>query len=89
MILFPHLLTYFLTPMNYTLQTGGDGDDELNAYFTSEGISTIEVTDSGNDSGNNKLNLECWQVACTLLSRDTFVANIQEFNADNKSVIER
>jgi len=66
----------------------GAGDDELNSYFTSSGVSTIEIIDDNNVAGLNKISVECWQVACKLLSRDTFIANIPEVNMVNKTIIE-
>ena len=60
----------------------------MNSYFTSSGVSTIEIIDDNNVAGLNKISVECWQVACKLLSRDNFIANMPEVNMVNETIIE-
>ena len=55
---------------------GGDGADELVMYFVSTGSSDLNII--GDNSAGNEVILHCPDIACTVLSRDTFIANIHD-----------
>ena len=63
---------------------GGSGDDELETFFVSSGVTNIMI--SGDNEGSNIVNSHCPPVACTVLSRDTFLANIQDPDDTNAAV---
>ena len=65
---------------------GGNGNDELQMYFVSAGTTNLNVF--GDGLGTNKANIDCSDVACTVLSRRTFLANIHDPD-DNNTTIER
>ena len=74
---------------------GGDGADELVMYFVSTGSSNLNII--GDNSEGNEVILHCPDIACTVLSRDTFIANIHDpgnldgslerLNLDNSAII--
>lgn len=66
--------------------SGGKDDDLLDTYFVCYGDSQIELFDD--DHGINKIQLDCADFACHVLSRDTFLANIHE-PGSNTSTVER
>ena len=69
---------------------GGLGNDEMDAYFTSAGDTTIHLTDDTLDvDGTDQLNLYCADFACNLLSRENFVANLHDLESLNTSTVER
>lgn len=66
--------------------SGGIGDDTVNTYFTSTGISFLEIFDDLNRGDVNQLNVDCANFACYLLSREYFLANIHDINNSNSTV---
>lgn len=58
---------------------GGNGGDLLKAFFVSAGTSRLDMFgDDANDLRPNQAILHCADIACTVLSRGTFVANIHD-----------
>jgi hypothetical protein len=55
---------------------GGWGDDTLEMYFVSAGITNINVI--GDNKDVNQVIASCSDDACTMLSRRTFLANIHD-----------
>ncbi|CAB9505197.1 Kringle domain [Seminavis robusta] len=66
--------------------SGGLNDDTLDTYFVSYGESVINIVDD--HDGTNKIQLDCADFACYVLSRENFLANIHTPDA-NTSTIER
>jgi hypothetical protein len=64
--------------------SGGHGDDTLETYFVSYGNTTIEILDD--KLGINKIQLDCADFACHVLSRENFLANIHAPGFDNSTV---
>jgi hypothetical protein len=52
---------------------GGDGVDNLEMYFVSAGTTSIELFGDNNiETGENFMTLQCADIACIVLSRQTF-----------------
>jgi Ca2+-binding RTX toxin-like protein len=66
--------------------SGGGGDDTLKTYFVSNGTTTLNIFDD--EQGINRIQLDCADFACYVLSRDNFLANIHA-PGDNSSTVER
>jgi len=66
--------------------SGGPGDDDLHVFFTSAGNSVVDIFDD--TEGINTLNVDCADFACSVLSRENFLANIHDMN-DNHTSVER
>lgn len=56
--------------------SGGDNDDLLHVFFTSAGSSVVEIFDDLD--GVNKVWVDCADFACSVLSRESFLANIHD-----------
>ena len=65
---------------------GGDDDDRLEMFFVSAGTTNLNITGDGH--GVNTLIAQCSDIACTVLSRETFIANIH-FPDDPDTTLER
>jgi hypothetical protein len=65
--------------------SGGLDDDTLETYFVSNGTTTLNIFE---DPGINIMRLDCADVACYVLSRENFLANIHT-PGDNSSTVER
>lgn len=66
--------------------SGGNGDDLLDTYFVSYGDTTIHIFDDVD--GVNKIQIDCAEFACYVLSRENFLANIHS-PGSNSSTVER
>lgn len=64
--------------------SGGLGDDKLIMKFASFGNMDVNVIND--QSGSNTMELECDAIDCSLLSRETFLANIRNMTDDSTSV---
>ncbi|CAB9505193.1 Kringle domain [Seminavis robusta] len=64
--------------------SGGNGNDTLNTYFVSYGDSTIELFDD--NDGTNRINIDCADFACHILSRNNFLANIHDTESSSSTV---
>jgi hypothetical protein len=53
---------------------GGSDTDRLEAYFVSAGNTNLNLF--GDNDGPNYVTLNCADIACVVLSRDTFLANM-------------
>ncbi len=53
---------------------GGADEDSVEVYFVSTGNSSVTLR--GDNDGPNYVTLHCSNIACNILSRDTFLANI-------------
>ncbi len=53
---------------------GGAGEDNIEMHFVSTGNSSVTIL--GDNDGPNYVTLQCSNIACIILSRDTFLANI-------------
>ena len=84
----PQNALYPTSTFNLTLLrwSGGDGDDTINAVFTSNGTSNIDLFDD--TAGVNLLNIACTDFVCNVLSRENFIANIHN-KSDPHSSTER
>jgi hypothetical protein len=60
--------------------SGGMDNDTINTYFTSAGVSNLDIFQDLN--GTNELNVECSDYACYVLSRENFLANIHNSSGD-------
>lgn len=66
--------------INYTtvLWEGGDGNNTLEMFFVSLGTTNLNMTGGGDSQATNEVILHCPDIACTVLSRKTFLANIHD-----------
>jgi hypothetical protein len=55
---------------------GGEGDDTVELYFVSAGMTNLNIV--GDSDGVNTMTARCTDLACTILSRAMFLANIQK-----------
>ena len=64
--------------MNGTILSwdGGHGNDGLEMFFVSTGFTNLNVF--GDNQDTNEIIVHCPDVVCTVLSRDTFLANIHD-----------
>jgi hypothetical protein len=53
---------------------GGGDEDSVELYFVSTGNTSLTLL--GDNDGPNYVTLHCSNIACIILSRDTFLANI-------------
>ena len=65
---------------------GGIHDDSVNTYFVSAGTTNLNLVDD--NFGQNEAIIRCADIACTILSRETFLANIHD-RYDNETTLER
>jgi hypothetical protein len=65
---------------------GGGGDDTVELYFVSAGTTNLNMV--GDNMDVNQVIARCSDVACTMLSRRTFLANIHD-PGDSGSSLER
>eukprot|EP00957_Ditylum_brightwellii_P205962 15346160-Ditylum_brightwellii.AAC.1 len=68
--------------------SGGEGDDEVTAYFLSTGTTNLDLFDDPVDKTGNRIFVECSDLNCTVLNRATFLANIHT-PGSNSSTLER
>jgi hypothetical protein len=64
--------------------SGGGGDDTLKTYFVSAGATTLNILDD--NEGINKIQIDCADFACYVLSRENFLANIYKPGFNNSTV---
>jgi len=64
--------------------SGGGGDDTMHLYLRSIGNSNIDIFDDLD--GVNDINIDCGQVACYILSRENFLANIHNISDPNTTI---
>jgi len=64
--------------------SGGMNDDKLLVNFTSFGTSNLDIF--GDKNGTNTLTIDCPDLSCSILSRENFIANIQDMEDDETSV---
>lgn len=68
-----------------TLSWNGGGDNDfLEMHFASTGFTDLDITDD--NEGTNEAIVHCPDIACTVLSRDTFLANIHDPGNPNGSL---
>eukprot|EP00956_Cyclotella_meneghiniana_P044528 scaffold321642_cov83-Cyclotella_meneghiniana.AAC.1 len=65
---------------------GGEGDDSIEMYFVSAGITTLNIV--GDNMGVNQVTARCSDEDCKVLSRRTFLANIHD-PGNSDSLLER
>jgi len=64
--------------------SGGDGDDRMNIALSSFLDSDIDIFDDM--LGINDVNIDCAPIACTMLSRESFLANIHKPSSSSSTV---
>jgi hypothetical protein len=63
---------------------GGEGDDMVEMYFVSAGSTNLNII--GDADGTNEVIANCADLPCTILSRQTFLANIHDPGLSNSTV---
>lgn len=69
---------------------GGEGNDLLDMYFVSAGTTNLNII--GDSDGVNQVVARCINIVCNMLSRETFLANInspgiERVNLDSTAII--